>query len=126
MTTTEDVPGRRALAAVWLVGSCLIGMPAFFLAFASDLPSDRLAGLLLVVLVVVGVAGALVSLNTPPRPRFRISLAAAAMWFISGVLVFGSQGHLLDAFWAGGVPIITALAATAVILFSGRASQVGG
>jgi hypothetical protein len=122
----QDVSGRRALAAVWLVGSCLIGMPAFFLTFASDQPGDRIAGWLLVVLVMLGVLGAMVSLNAPARSRFRISLLAAAMWFVSGVLVFGSQDHLLDSFWAGGVPILTAITAAAVVLFSGRPPEVGG
>ncbi len=123
---SDEVPGRKALAAVWLVGSTLIAMPAFFLTFASDLAGDRVAGSLLVVLVMIGVLAALVSLNTPARTRFRVSLVAAAMWLVSGVLVFGSQDHLLDALWAGGVPILTAVAAAVTVLFSGRPPQVRG
>ena len=124
--TNDDVPGRRGLAAVWLVGSTLIAMPAWLLTFASDLPGDRAAGAILVVLVMLGVAAALISLNTPPRTRFRASLVASGMWLISGVLVFGSQDHLLDAVWAGGVPIATAVAAAVTVLFSGRPPEVGG
>jgi peptidoglycan/LPS O-acetylase OafA/YrhL len=124
--TNEDVPGRRALAAVWLVGSSIISMPAWLLTFGSDLPGDRAAGSILVVLVMIGVLAALISLNTAARTRFRATLVASAMWLISGVLVFGSQSHLIDALWAGGVPILTAVAAAVTVLFSGRPPQVGG
>lgn len=121
----DTVSGRRALAAVWLVGSTIIGMPAFFLLAVSDRPSDNIAGFMLMVLILLGVVLALISVNAPGRTRFRASLLGCAMWFVSGVLVFGSQSHLLDAMWAGGVPILTALAATGWVLFSGRPSQVG-
>jgi hypothetical protein len=122
----EDVPGRKALAGVWLVGSTVIAMPAFLLTMGSDLPGDRVAGSLLVVLVMIGVTAALISLNTPARTRFRTTLVMCVMWLISGVLVFGSQDHLLDALWAGGVPVLTAVAAAVTLLFSGRPTQVGG
>jgi hypothetical protein len=122
----EDVPGRRALAAVWLVGSTIIAMPAFLLTAASDQPGDRVAGALLVMLVMIGVLAALISLNVPARTRFRATLIASVMWLVSGVLVFGSQDHLIDAMWAGGVPILTAVTAAVTVLFSGRPPEVGG
>lgn len=125
-STKDDVSGRRALAAVWLVGSTLIAMPAWLLTFASDLRGDRIAGAVLVVLVMIGVLAALISLNVPARTRFRATLVASLMWFISGVLVWGSQDHLLDAIWAGGVPILTAVTAAVTVLFTGRQPQVGG
>lgn len=125
-TTTDDVPGRRGLAAVWLVGSTVIAMPAFLLAAAGDQPGDRVAGSLLVVLVMIGVLAALISLNTPARTRFRATLVASLMWLISGVLVFGSQDSLGDALWAGGVPILTAVIAAVTVLFTGRPPEVGG
>ena len=123
-STTDDVPGRRGLAAVWLVGSSLIAMPAFFLVAASDQAGDRAAGSILVVLVMIGVLAALISLNTPRRTRFRATLLVCVMWLISGVLVFGSQDHLVDAMWAGGVPILTAVAAAVTLVFSGRSPEV--
>ena len=122
--TTDEVPGRRALAAVWLVGSSLIAMPAFILTAASDQPGDRAAGAILVVLVMMGVLAALISLNTPARTRFRATLLASLLWLISGVLVFGSQEFLGDALWAGGVPIATAVTAALTVLFTGRPPQV--
>jgi predicted membrane channel-forming protein YqfA (hemolysin III family) len=124
--TTDEVPGRKALAAVWLVGSTIIAMPAFLLTFASDQSGDRAAGAVLVVLVTIGVAAALISLNTPSRTRFRATLVAGLMWFISGVMVYYSQEFLGDAIWAGGVPIATAVAAVVTLLFSGRPPEVGG
>lgn len=124
--TNDDVPGRRAVAAVWLVGSTLVAPPAWLLTFASDQPGDRVVGSVLVVLVMIGVLAALISLNTPPRTRFRATLVASAMWFISGVAVWASQEFLADAVWAGGVPMATAVAAAVGIMFSGRPPEVGG
>ena len=124
--TTDDVPGRKALAAVWLVGSTIIAMPAFMLTFASDQTGDRAAGSVLVVLVTIGVLAALISLNTPSRTRFRATLIASLMWFVSGVMVYYSQEFFADAVWAGGVPMATAVAATVTLLFSGRPPEVGG
>lgn len=126
METDEEVPGRRLLAAVWLVGSTIIAMPAFLLTAASDQPGDRVAGAMLVVLVMIGVLAALISLNVPARTRFRATLVASLMWLISGVFVFGSQAHLIDALWAGGVPILTAVTTAVTVLFSGRPPEVGG
>ena len=123
---SPDVPGRRALAAVWLVGSTLVAMPAFLLTAASDQPGDRIAGSMLVVLVMIGVLMALISLNTAPTTRFRATLLGSVLWLVSGVLVFGSQEFLADALWAGGVPIATAVAAAVTVVFSGRPPQVGG
>jgi hypothetical protein len=124
--TIEDVPGRRALAAVWLVGSTLVAMPAFLLVAASDRTGDRIAGSMLVALVMIGVLAALISLNTAASTRFRATLLACVLWLLSGVLVWGSQGYLVDAIWAGGVPIATAVTAAVTLLFTGRPSQVGG
>jgi hypothetical protein len=124
--TTDEVPARRALAAVWLVGSSLIALPAFLLTVASDRPGDRAVGIVLAVLVMVGVVAASFSLNASATVRFRATLMASLMWFLSGVVVFGSQRHLIDAMWAGGLPILTALVAAATVLFSGRPPQVGG
>lgn len=125
-TTTDDVTGRRALAAIWLVGSTLIAMPAYYLSFVSDLTGDNIAGSMLVVLVMIGILASLVSLHTPRLTRRRVTLVASAMWFISGVLVFGSQGHLLDAMWAGGVPILTGLAAAVALTADTRTGPSGG
>lgn len=126
MTTIEDVPGRRALAAVWLVGSTLAAMPAFLLVATSDQTGDRIAGSMLVALVTIGVLAALISLNAAATTRFRATLLASLLWLVSGVLVFGSQEFLIDALWAGGVPIATAVTAAVTVLFTGRPAQVGG
>jgi hypothetical protein len=121
--TTQEPPLRRTLAAVWLVGSSLIAMPAFLLTVGSDQVGDRLTGSVLVVLAMIGVLAALISLNTPARTRFRATLGAALVWLISGVVVFGSQEVLVDALWVGGVPTATAITAGLLVLAEGRSRR---
>lgn len=114
---------HRVLGGLWLVGAALVTLPAFMLAGASDHTADRVPGLVLGTLVLVGLAvGGWLSAD--PRPAaLPVSLAASLAWLAGAAVVYPTQEFTADAVWASGVPALVAVATAVTAAWVHRAER---
>jgi len=114
---------HRVLGGLWLVGAALATLPAFMLAGASDHTADRVPGLVLGALVLVGLAvGGW--LSTDPRPAaLPVSLGASLAWLAGAAVVYPTQEFTADAVWASGLPALVAVTTTVTAAWVHRAER---
>jgi hypothetical protein len=114
---------HRVLGGMWLVGAALVTLPAFMLAGASDHTADRVPGLVLGTMVLVGLAvGGWLSAD--PRPAaLPVSLGASLVWLAGAGLVYPTQEFTADAVWASGLPALVAVATAVTAAWVHRAER---
>lgn len=100
---------HRVLGGLWVVGAALTTLPAFMLAGASDHTADRVPGLVLGTMVLVGLAvGGWLSAD--PRPAaLPVSLGASLAWLAGAAVVYPTQEFTADALWASMLPALVAV-----------------
>jgi hypothetical protein len=121
--TMGTAGAHRVLGGLWLVGAALTVLPAFMLAGASDHTADRLPGLVLGGLVLVGLAVGGWLVADPRLVALPASLGASLLWLVGGVAVYPTQDFAADALWAAGLPVLVAVTTGAVAGWVHRAER---
>lgn len=108
-------PATRALPAVWLAAAVPVGILGYVAFATSEIPAQRHAGLLLVVLAGFAVLAGCLLLARPGTAVLRASLAVSLLWSVGAVLAtvafdFGTDRLLLGG-PPGAVAVITAMLA---------------
>ena len=110
---TGTAGAQRVLGGLWLVGAALTVLPAFMLAGASDHSADRLPGLVLGALVLVGLAVGGWLVADPRSAALPVSLGTSLAWLVGAVVVYPTQEFTADALWASGLPAAVAVTTAA-------------
>lgn len=113
----------KVLGGLWLAGAAATAVPAFMLGAVSDHAGDRLPGLVLGAMTLVGVAlgGWLVA--APRLAALRVSFGASVLWLVGAAVVSPTQDFTADVVWASGVPALVALATAATAWWVHRAER---
>lgn len=114
---------HRVLGGLWLAGAGATAFPAYLLAATSDHTADRLPGLVLGGLVLVGLAVGGWLVADPRLVALPASLGASLLWLVGGVAVYTTQDFTADALWAGGLPMLVAVVTAAVAGWVHRAER---
>ena len=120
MGTTGEL---RVLGGLWLVGSAVTAVPAFLLVGMSDHTADRLPGLVLGVMTLVGVAIGTWLVTAPRAAAVRVSLGASLAWLAGAAAVYPTQDFTADALWASGVPALVAVLTGVTAWWAHRAER---
>lgn len=99
----------RLLGGLWLAGAAATAIPAFLLVGLSDHTADRVPGLVLAAMTLVGVAIGTWLAASPRVSALRVSLGASLVWLVGAAVVYPTQDFAADALWASGVPALVAV-----------------
>ena len=106
MGTTGEL---RVLGGLWLAGAAATALPAFLLVGLSDHAADRVPGLVMAAITLVGVAIGTWLVASPRVTALRVSLGASLVWLVGAAVVYPTQDFTADALWASGVPALVAV-----------------
>ena len=121
---TMGVAGElKVLGGLWLAGAAATSPAAFMLAGVSDQAADRLPGMVLGALVLMGLALGSWLVAAPRLAALRVSLGASVLWLVGAAVVYPTQDFTADALWASGVPALVALATAATAWWVHRAER---
>ena len=122
MTTDfRAVDLQRPLGIAWLVAAVPVGVVAFLLTVLAERADERLAGTVLAVLLVVGIAvGAWLLAGARGSTGRTVSLVASGLWAVGAVVIYPTMDFAVDALWAAGLPMLGAVV-TAVLATRSRA-----
>jgi hypothetical protein len=120
MGTTGEI---RVLGGLWLVGAAATALPAFLLVGLSDHTADRLPGLVLATMTLLGVAVGTWLVASPRVTALRVSLGASLAWLVGAAVVYPTQDFTADALWASGVPALVAVLTGAMAWWVHRAER---
>ena len=84
-------------------GAAATAPAAFMLVAVSDHTGDRLPGVLLGAMVLVGLALGSWLVASPRLAALRVSLGASVLWLVGAAVVYPTQDFTADALWASGV-----------------------
>jgi hypothetical protein len=113
----------KVLGGLWLAGAAATAPPAFMLAGVSDHAADRLPGVLLGAMVLVGLALGGWLLAAPRLAALRVSFGASVLWLVGAAVVYPTQDFSADARWASGVPALVAVVTAATAWWVHRAER---
>ena len=120
MRTTGEL---RVLGGLWLAGAAATALPAFLVIGLSDHTADRVPGLVLAGITLVGVAIGTWLVTSPRVSALRVSLVASLVWLVGAAVVYPTQDFAADALWAGGVPALVAVLTGATAWWAHRAER---
>jgi hypothetical protein len=120
MTTDfRAVDLQRPLGIAWLVAAVPVGVSAFLLTALAERAGERLAGTVLTVLLVVGVAvGAWLLAGARGSTGRTVSLVASGLWAVGAVVIYPTTEFAADALWAAGLPLLGAVVTAVLALRS--------
>lgn len=122
-TATEMAGELRVLGGLWLAGAAATAVPAFMLTAVSDHAADRVPGLVLGTLTLVGLAVGGWLVAAPRRAALPVSLGVSVAWLVGGAVVYPTQEFTADALWAGGLPVLVAVITGATAWWIRRAER---
>jgi hypothetical protein len=93
------------------------------LAGASDHTADRLPGVVLGGLVLVGLAVGAWLVADPQPGALPFSLGASLVWLGGAVVVYPAQDFAADALWASGLPALVAVSTAVTAVWLHRAER---
>jgi len=113
----------KVLGGLWLVGTAATAVPAFMLTAVSDHGADRMPGLVLGTLVLVGLAVGGWLVADPRLAALPVSLSASLVWLAGAAVVYPTQEFTADALWASGLPALVAVTTAATAAWVHRAER---